>query len=120
MINSSIRFKILSELMKFFINNVFLLFDVIFFDVFFFFQREGNIHKLINIIFINGFCLKKFNSGDPLMSLIFCCTSKFHGSCMIVHYSFLHITCNGNVKIISRRLHHSFRNFIDIFNFDNS
>jgi len=75
-VDPSILLEVLSELMEFLVNDVFLLLWVIFIDIFFFLKWELDVYKLIDIVFVNYLCLQEFNSTNPVMSVVFCLTAK--------------------------------------------
>ena len=62
MIDSGSLFEVLTKLMKFLIDDILLLLDVIFDNIFFFLQWERNIDKFVHIIFIYSFSFQKLYS----------------------------------------------------------
>lgn len=120
MIDSGSLFEVLTKLMKFLIDDILLLLDVIFDNIFFFLQWERNIDKFVHIIFIYSFSFQKLYSWDPLVPFVLCCTSKLDCSCILFSDAFSCVLSDGYVEVICWGLHHGFWDFEDVFDFDDT
>ena len=62
MIDPGSLFEVLTKLMKFLIDDILLLLNVVFDYIFFFLQWERNIDEFVHIVFIYSFSFQKLYS----------------------------------------------------------
>ena len=117
MVNFGIWFQIFTKRVQFFINFLSVLL-VVFLNILFLVQRELDIYKLLDVIFVNDFGTEELNPWYPVVSFILGHATKIDQSSSLFQLALLLVFSRTNIKVISILTHEGICCLVNVLNLD--